>query len=140
MLDYAWLLTVLQNGQKWFRLVSQRAKDDKLENEKDRQTMVAALYTALTETQIYIGAMRKKEAAQGSDLIVGFVRDFETEAKLSRLWTAAAVLVRNYDIDLAESLITKGEYWTNPDDWSDEDLERARIKIDQVREAARNML
>jgi hypothetical protein len=129
-MEYSWLLTLLIEAKKWIDLVSQRGGEQKLQSESDYQDAVTALYTALNETQIYIASMQKKDAEHNEEI----------EANLSRLWTAAALKVRSYDIDLAERCVVKGEYWTDPGAWSDKDIKKARIKIAQVVESAHKLL
>lgn len=138
-MDYTGLATTLIQVRKWLGHLSLRAGQEKRQSEKDYEDALSALYTALNETQIYIGSLRKKRRPEGVP-IVGFIRNAKTEAKLSRLWTKAAVKIRSYDIDLADRCRTKSEYWANPDDWSDKDLEDARIKIGQVLDDARKLL
>jgi hypothetical protein len=79
--------------------------------------------------------MRRNEAKAR-----GVIRDYETEANLSRLWNDAARKLRNYDPDMSQRLRVKAEYWANPDKWSESDVEEARIQITQVLDSARTLL
>jgi hypothetical protein len=123
--DLASLATLVLKVKEFLRDFSQRRTTSKRQSEKDSESTLKALLTALNETQIYIGKRRKHKS---------------TEAKLSRLWTAAALRIRSYDIDLAKRCQMKGVYWTNPDSWSDDDIEKTRIAIDEVAESINKLL
>lgn len=124
-MDLTWLAEMLLNVRKWLGYLSERRSTKKRLSEKDYEDALTALYTALNETQIYIGTKQRNQKREGA---------------LSRLWTAAAVKIRSYDVDLAERCCIKGVYWTNPESWSDDDIEKARIAIDAVMDSARELL
>jgi len=124
-MDLASLATLVLKLREFLRDFSERRTTAKRQSERDRESTLKALLTALNETQIYIGKKRRNKS---------------TEAKLSRLWTAAALRIRNYDIDLAERCQMKGVYWSSPDSWGDEDIEKTRIAIDEVAESIKKLL
>jgi hypothetical protein len=103
------------------------------ENRKYRNartdTGLYALYTALTETKLYLGSLDN-----------GGQRGKKREMALARLWYDASVPLRDIDPDLAERCFDKGAYWTNPDIWSDQMLEEKNIKLEQVIESIRLLL
>ena len=105
------------------------------------QEALEALYTALNETRIYIGLLDRSKFGldQGEDLTAPR-RSIETEARLSQLWTHASLKLRQVDRDLAERCFDKGDYWAHPDEWTEDDVKRARIQIDSVFRAARRLL
>ncbi len=43
-------------------------------------------------------------------------------------------------MDLADRCFLKGDYWANPDIWSDQEIREARIEIDRVFKEARALL
>ena len=107
------------------RAFSERRTKAKQQSERDYESTLKALLKALNETQIYIGTKKTNK---------------KTEAKLSRLWTRAAVKIRNYDIDLAERCQMKGVYWTDPKSWDDQDIEKTRIGISEVADTIKKLL
>ena len=66
--------------------------------------------------------------------------DSQIEAELVTLWTTAAVHIRRTDVDLADRLQRKAEYWTNPREWADEDVANNRIRIDEIAAEGRRLL
>lgn len=63
---------------------------------------LTALYTALNETLLYAGHLPKTG------------RDQNEEDQLSRIWFKAAMAIRRYDVELADSCLVHGEYWAYP--------------------------
>lgn len=59
-------------------------------------------------------------------------RDTKTEVELADLWADVAVAARPFDSDLAGRCYIKGNYWANPDKWSDEEVEKAGIEIKRI--------
>ena len=66
--------------------------------------------------------------------------DREAEAELVELWTVASVQIRRTDLDLAERLLNKADYWTNPENWTDEEVAHNGIQIDKISEEGRRLL
>jgi len=88
-----------------------------------------ALYTALNETMAYIVSLNH-----------GKQRDREKEYAIAKLWHNASVPLRNIDPDLADRCFDKGSYWMEPDVWTDAQIKRKRIKLDQVMKSIRAIL
>ena len=103
--------------------VERRQRDDRLD------TALTAIYTAASETKIYIDRMKKSGR-----------RSRKKEEELSRLWAKAVAPVRRFDRDLAERFLLKSDYWINPEHWTPSDIKDARIGIVQVCEEARGLL
>jgi hypothetical protein len=56
----------------------------------------------------------------------------DTEAQLVRYWSAAAIPLRHIDEELAAICDQKADYWLNPEQWSEEDVVKFGIKLDDV--------
>lgn len=93
-----------------------------------RDAALDSIYMACTETKIYV-----------TDQERGAPRDHKREHDLARLWKKAAIHVRHFDRDLAEKCYYKGEYWLNPERWSDKDSGRFKADLDRVIVEAREM-
>jgi len=93
-----------------------------------RDQALAALYMACIETKIYIQRVERMG-----------VSSRQTEEKLARLWSKVAVPLRHLDADLANRCVEKSEYWLSPDNWSNADISRYRIGINQVAMEARKL-
>ncbi len=65
-------------------------------------------------------------------------RDTTTEEKLSELWANVALAARPFDSDLAERCYLKGNYWADPNSWSDEEVKNAGIEIGRIDTEIRN--
>jgi hypothetical protein len=63
-----------------------------------------------------------------------------SNAQLVDLWSEAALAIAVVDEELAERLRMKAEYWSDPSDWTEAEIERARIGIDLVATEARRLL
>ena len=94
---------------------------------KDRA--LRAVSIALIETQKYY-----------ADLERGSGREPEVEAQIAKYWSAAAIPLRHFDSDLAITCEVKGEYWINPENWNGNEKMRARIQLDKVADAYRQLL
>lgn len=90
---------------------------------------IKSLLSALSTTKIYIAQRDRGEPI-----------DREKESKLVELWTAAAVQVRRSDEDLAMRLQEKADYWTNPENWTPDEVSNNRIHIDQITRDSRRLL
>ena len=56
------------------------------------------------------------------------------------LWTSASVHIRRTDSDLAQRLQKKADYWTNPENWSDEEVVNNGIQIDKIADEGERLL
>jgi hypothetical protein len=88
-----------------------------------------ALYTALNETKAYV-----------EKLNAGKKRDRKTEWAIAKLWHDATVPLRDIDRELANRCFIKGEYWMDPETWTEMKIEEKQIKLDQVMESTRKLL
>ena len=75
-------------------------RDERHRREDKADEALAAIYAAANETKLYI----QKAQRSGKS-------DRQREEELSRLWTKAAVPIRNFDRDLADRCLMK-ERWT----------------------------
>ena len=100
---------------------------------KDRRELkdsaLRAISTALDETFLYY-----------RDINSGNGRNSEREAMLSKYWSAAAIPMRHFSQELSNICEHKSEYWINPEHYSNQDIKRLGIGLDDVRQAYRKML
>jgi len=91
------------------------------EGQRDKQIQfrraLKALSKALNETRICLGRPQVTR---------------EDEETLSRLWARAGISVSEFDHDLALRCDMKASYWANPKRWTDQELEAAKIEINQM--------
>jgi hypothetical protein len=90
---------------------------------------VKAVLLAVNETKLYIASLDRGEPQRRNQ-----------ERLLVQLWTDAAVAIRRSDPHLAERLQMKAEYWADPENWSDNDVQSAEIGIESVAARARALL
>lgn len=95
----------------------------KKENREIADKALSSISSALAETSIYMTRWRN----------VG-KRDEETEAKLVRLWSAAAVPVRHIDRELSEICQYKSDYWVNPETWDPSKTKGVAIDLESVKQ------
>jgi len=94
-----------------------------------RDNALRAICTALDETCLYYRSLEN-----------GKPRNLETEAQLSKYWSAAAIPIRHIDADLALTCDQKSEYWLNPETWDDARVRNTGIELDKVRQRYRGLL
>jgi hypothetical protein len=93
-----------------------------------KDSALRAISTALLETKLYY-----------RDQTSGKARNMDVEAQLSKYWAAAAIPLRHIDEELAMTCEYKADFWTQPDNWSDEDVRRVGIKLGDVSDAYRKI-
>ncbi len=93
-----------------------------------KDNALRSVSTALRETQLYY-----------RDLGKGKECSMDIEAQLAKYWSAAAIPLRHIDEELAMACEHKAEYWVNPEQWSDEEIVRLGIKLEDVAQAYRNI-
>jgi hypothetical protein len=100
------------------------------ERKHDRDdAAIGSVLTAVNSTKSYIARLDRGEPI-----------DHQAEGELVALWTTAAVHIRRTDAKLADRLQMKAEYWTNPENWRDEEIVNNRIQIDDIAAEARRLL
>ncbi len=93
-----------------------------------KDSALRGISIALQETKLYY-----------RDINLGKERDMDREAQLAKYWAAAAIPLRHIDQELAMICEFKGEFWTDPDHWSAEEIARIGIKLDDVSAAFRKL-
>lgn len=93
-----------------------------------KDNALRAISTALMETKLYY-----RDRANGKP------RNLDVEAQLAKYWAAAAIPLRHIDEELAQRCEQKAEFWINPDEWSDNDVQRLGIKLEDVSKAYRSI-
>jgi hypothetical protein len=115
------LAEAIEAAGKWLE------RSDREMDRRDRA--VEAVLKALNTTKAYI--------ADSED---GRNRRRSSEHELVDLWTKAAAALRRDDPALARRLQLKAEYWAEPDSWSQNDIELARIRIRDIARLAHGEL
>jgi len=135
MLELQAIIGIANSLHGWFGTLSGQQR----ERREDEKAALRSLYAALNETRIYIGRLSRPSVSRirrSQDV----ERNEEIEARISRLWTEASVSLRDLDRDLAERCLLKGDYWANPEAWSEQDIARARIGVNRVFKDAQKLL
>lgn len=89
-----------------------------------------SISTALKETYIYYRDVEKGQSFNKED----------KEAMLVNYWAAAAIPIRHFDQELALQCQQKSEYWINPNSYTNDDVKRLGISLDDVRRAYHKLL
>jgi hypothetical protein len=101
-------------------LLKEASKKRRLQDERG-QAAVEAILRSVNETKLYLSSLAR-----------GAQRNMDLEANLSRYWINTAAKLHGIDEDLAKRCRLKGEYWTDPDTWNEQQLENTRILLTQV--------
>lgn len=65
----------------------------------------------------------------------GLVRNIDREDLLVKYWSAAAIPLRHFDEELAIICVRKSEYWLNPDNYDEQQIEVLGIGLESVKQA-----
>lgn len=112
------LLSFLGPIKDWVQFLKSEKKEKLLANAE----AIDALHEAICETTIYISNSRSN----------GRVR--ETEENLARLWHTASRKLDRVNSELAQRCLLKGQYWADPEVWTNEAVQKARIELDRVQD------
>lgn len=93
-----------------------------------KDNALRAISMALQETKLYY-----------RDLERGGERSMDIEAQLVRYWGAAAIPLRHIDEELAMACEQKSEYWLNPENYSNKQINELGIKLQDVSRAYRQL-
>ena len=104
-------------------------RNDRIQKDVRTDEALFALYAALSETKAYVASIAE-----------GKPPDRKYEHKLANMWHKASIPLRHIDPDLAKRCFDKGNYWMNPNSWSEASITGNRIAIDQVLESIRDLL
>ena len=88
-----------------------------------------AVLKALDETSLYF-----------RDLESGNLHDLDREAMLVHYWSAAAIIIRHCDPHFAEICYSKSQYWVNPLNYTQEQIDESGISLVNVRSRYRKKL
>ncbi len=132
MFDIAILKNLSDSIGSWVDRFSRR--DERIEERE--KVGLRALCLALNETRLYVAKLERAKSETGN--FEG--RDFGQEEKLSNLWTEAAPLLKRIDPDLAQRCLEKADYWTDPEDWSVQDIKNAGIGLERVHLETKKLL
>ena len=100
--------------------------------ERKQERDDAAVLSVLTAVNATKGYLARRKRGEGTDR--------EVEANLVELWTAASVHIRRSDPDLAMRLQDKADYWTNPENWTANEVVQNGIQIDAIAEEGKRLL
>jgi len=117
-------LTIFDQVIRWIGI----AKEDARRDEAAYQEALTKIFKAANSTQNYLA----NRVVQGQNR--------EKEEDLSWLWTEAGLALRKFDHELADRCLIKGQYWTSPDNWTDEQVQSANIKLERVFSEARALI
>lgn len=101
-------------------LLKDKSQRRRLQDDRG-QRAVESILRAVNETKLYIAALSRSKS-----------RDTDREEELSRLWTETAAALHGIDDDLGRRCRLKGEYWANPEQWSEQQVRDARILLTEV--------
>lgn len=116
----------------WFDIVKEGLKEIKeLVSKKGKKKekvyeAIEAINKAANRTTIYI-----TKSISGT---------YKSDQELSDLWMEAAKAVRELDDNLYFRLLGKAEYWSNPEDWPEDRVQKARISLLEIKREAKKLL
>ena len=122
MIELNPLVAISKELRAWFESSSNQEEKKKAA----LKTAVGALSKAILETKAY--------TKDGFDNRVD-----SKETELRELWNNAHIELRHIDEDLAMRCFAKAEYWTEPEKWDPEKIEKYNIKLDDMSEALKNL-
>jgi hypothetical protein len=104
-----------------------RAKRERKEASKEA---LRAVIVAVRATTVYLRSLGE-----------GHRKSFEKEERLAREWTELAFKLEDIGLHkLAKRCSIRGMYWANPNEYTEEFLEKAGVRLDDIERAARASL
>ncbi|MCK4421405.1 hypothetical protein KAW18_04100 [candidate division WOR-3 bacterium] len=125
MIELAQLTSVFTNISNWLETVAELRE----KREKRFKKALHAIYFAANETRAYVATLKRRKKPNR-----------ERECALSHLWSDAAIELRKLDPLLADTCILKSEYWSDPTDWSHNEIDSARISLKEIFDMSRELL
>lgn len=125
MVEVNQLIAIFNSLFNWLKA----AADKRGQMDVDFKKALLAVYIASNETKSYISGLKLRKKP-----------DRTREATLSRLWSEAAVELRQIDKKLADKCLLQGDYLAQATSWSDEEVDRARHSINDLFNHARKLL
>ena len=119
------IVDIGKHVRAWLTFLRKR----QVEGRKEYCAALSTLYVAANETANYLAGLRRTRR-----------RGLKKERELTGLWTNAGITLQSLDKDLAIRCLRKGQYWADPDSWTDADVKRARIDLVRVQRDARLLL
>ena len=116
----------------WFDIVKEGLKEIKeLVTKKGKKKekvyeAIEAINKAANRTTIYI-----TKSISGT---------YKSDQELSDLWMEAAKAVRELDTELYFRLLGKAEYWSNPEEWPEDRVKKAKISLLEIKREAKKLL
>lgn len=125
MIELNQLVAVFQHIITWLKL----ATDEKKRSNEDYKKALLSVYFAANETKTYMATVKRRKKP-----------DARREAELSRMWTQAAVEIRELDAELAKKCLLRGDYWADPTAWTQDELDQAKISLKEIFDRSRELL
>lgn len=131
------IIEAVKRVESWFEIFKKHFKP----NVDIYRDTLKALYTALSETKGYLYALNPDRVKRKyKPKPHGRKSSNEIEVRISRLWIECSLKLRNIDHTLADDWILKGDFWSNPDQWSDDDVVATRNQVNKVLKGVRKLL
>jgi hypothetical protein len=118
------LLSIFKEFKDWILGIDKA----NLENNKEDKIALKSIYIALSETKFYF--TDRKTMPQ----------DRNRERQISKLWFDASTELKHIDRELAQMCFLKGDFWTDPDNWKQNDGEKINISIEEMTRLSKGLL
>ena len=111
---------------RWLVNLGRAGPTRKAESRKALQDVIRAI----RQTKVYTRELVSKEA-----------RNFAKEEKLSLLWTNLSFELERLGLEaLAKRCRIKGHYWADPDQFTEDFLKKAKVRLEDMEKQARKLL
>jgi hypothetical protein len=104
-------------------------RDGKRQRNDKTDQALSMLYVALNETKSYAEYLQ-----------IGKRRNRKREYQIARLWDDASIPLRYIDKEFAMRCCEKSNYWMSPQVWTNDQIEKKGITLDQMFKITRNLL
>ena len=119
------MLQIIEGLTKLLGPIATLSKDRR----EEKDIALRAISTALNETYLYYRDLERNNN-----------RDLERESLLVKYWSAAAIPLRHFDRELSTICEYKSEYWINPANYDEGNIDKLGIRLGDVRDAYRKLL
>jgi hypothetical protein len=118
------VLTIFKEFRDWLLGIDKA----NLEHNKEDKTALKSIYKALSETKSYFADRKTMPINR------------ERERQISNLWFDSSSELKSIDQELAIKCFMKGDFWTDPDNWKQDDGVKINISIDEMTKLAKELL
>jgi predicted P-loop ATPase len=105
-------------------------KEENAVRQAQKKAALTSLVLAASETRQYLAAVRANPAEKSTT----------KQEELALLWNNAGIDMMDIDSGIAQTYLLKGDYWSDPQGWTESKKDETAIMLDSVYSIGRQAL